>query len=36
MPKDLCRDLKSLGLSNKVFSCEVKALKIINAVEHDF
>ena len=27
--------IKSLGLSNKISSCEVSALKINNAVEHD-
>ena len=34
-PKDLKKALKSLGLPNKVFSCEVKASKINNTVEHD-
>ena len=33
-PKDLCSALKSLGLSNKVSSCEVSALKINNTVEN--
>ena len=31
-PKDLWKALKSLGLSCKVSSCEVKALKINNTV----
>ena len=31
-PKDLWKALKSLGLSYKVSSCEVKALKINNTV----
>ena len=34
-PKDLWNTLKSLGLPNKVSSCEGKTLKINNAVEHD-
>ena len=34
-PIDLWKVLKSLGLPNKVSSCEVKALKINNTVEHD-
>ena len=34
-PKDLWKALKSLGLPNKVSSCEVSALKINNTVEHD-
>ena len=34
-PKDLWKALKPLGLSNKVFSCEVSTLKINNTVEHD-
>ena len=34
-PKDLWKALKSLGLPNKISSCEVSALKINNAVEHD-
>ena len=33
-PKDLWKALKSLGLPNKLSSCEVKALKINNTVEH--
>ena len=34
-PKDLWKALKSLGLPNKISSCEVSALKINNTVEHD-
>ena len=34
-PKDPRKALKSLGLSNKISSCEVTALKINNTVEHD-
>ena len=34
-PKDVWKVLKSLGLPNKVFSCEVSALKINNTVEED-
>ena len=34
-PKDLWKALKSLGLSDKISSCEVSALKINNTVEHD-
>ena len=34
-PKDLWKALKPLGLPNKVYSREVKALKIDNTVEHD-
>ena len=34
-PKDLWKALKSLGLSNKISSCEVSALQINNTVEHD-
>ena len=34
-PKDLWKALKSLWQPNKVFSCQVKALKINNTVEHD-
>ena len=34
-PKDLWKALKSLGLANKVSSCEVSALKINNTAEHD-
>ena len=34
-PKDLWKTLKSLGLPNKISSCEVSALKINNTVEHD-
>ena len=33
-PKDLWKALKSLGLHNKLSSCEVSALKIDNTVEH--
>ena len=32
-PKDPRKALKSLGLSNKISSCEVTALKINNTVE---
>ena len=34
-PKDLRKALRSLGLPNKISSCEVSALKINNTVEHD-
>ena len=34
-PKDLWKELKSLGLPHKISSCEVIALKINNTVEHD-
>ena len=34
-PKDLWKALKSLGLPNKISSCEVSALKINNTAEHD-
>ena len=34
-PKDPWKALKSLGLPNKVYSCEASALKINNTVEHD-
>ena len=34
-PKDLWKALKSLGLPNKISSCEVSALKINNTVEHN-
>ena len=34
-PKDLWKALKSLRSPNKVSSCEVKALKINNTVDHD-
>ena len=34
-PKDLWKALKSLGFPNKISSCEFRALKINNAVEHD-
>ena len=34
-PKDLWKTLKSLGLPNKVSSCEVKFLKNNNTVKHD-
>ena len=34
-PKDLWQTLKSLGLPNNIFSCEVSALKINNTVKHD-
>ena len=34
-PKDLWKALKSLGLPNKISSCEVSALKMNNTVEHD-
>ena len=34
-PKDLWKDLRSLGLPSKTASCEVNALKIKNTVEHD-
>ena len=34
-PKDLCKALKSLGLPNKISSCDVSALKTNNTVEHD-
>ena len=34
-PKDLWKALKSLGLSNKISSCEVSTLKMNNTVEHD-
>ena len=34
-PKDLWKALKSLGLPNKISSCEVNALKINNTVEYD-
>ena len=33
-PKYLWKALKSLGLPNKISSCEVSALKINNTVEH--
>ena len=32
--KDLWKALRSLGLPNKISSCEVSALKIYNTVEH--
>ena len=34
-PKDLWKALKSLGLSNKISSYKVKALKINNTVKHN-
>ena len=34
-PKYLWKALKSLGLPNKISSCEVSALNINNTVEHD-
>ena len=34
-PKDLWKALKSLGLPNKISSCEFNALKKNNTVEHD-
>ena len=34
-PKNLWKALKSLGLTSKDSSCEVRALKVNNAVEHD-
>ena len=34
-PKDLRKALKSLGLPNKIASCEVSALRIHNTVKHD-
>ena len=34
-PKDLWKALKSLGLLNKICSCDVSALKTNNIVEHD-
>ena len=34
-PKDLWKALKSLGLPNKISTCEVNALKINNTVEPD-
>ena len=34
-PKEVWKALKSLRLPNKISSCEVKALKINNWVEHD-
>ena len=34
-PEDLWKALKSLGLPNKISSCEVSALKINNTVEHN-
>ena len=34
-PKDLWKALKSLGLPNKISSCEVSALKVNKTVQHD-
>ena len=34
-PQDLWKTLKSLGLPNKISSCEVNALKINNTDEHN-
>ena len=34
-PKDLWKALNSLGLPNKISSCEVSAFKINDTVEHD-
>ena len=34
-PKDLWKTLKSLGLLNKSYFCEVSTMKINNTVEHD-
>ena len=34
-PKNLWKALNSQGLPNKIYSCEVSALKINNTVEHD-
>ena len=34
-PEDLWKVLKSLGLPDKISSCEVSALKINNTAEHD-
>ena len=33
--KDIWKALKSLGLPDRISSCEVRPLKINNAVEHD-
>ena len=34
-PKELWKDLKSLGLPNKISSCEVSAVKVNKTVQHD-
>ena len=34
-PKELWKDLKSLGFPNKISSCEVSVLKVNRTVQHD-